>query len=75
MWQMILAGRFMMIPIALCSIVAVAVFIERVVALRRRRIIVPEIAEAVDTLPSATDFSVAYAILARRPGRSRIHFP
>jgi biopolymer transport protein ExbB len=49
MWEMILAGRYMMIP-------------------RQGRIIVPEIAEAVETLPVSTDLSVAYAICKRRPG-------
>jgi biopolymer transport protein ExbB len=68
MWQMILAGRIMMIPIILCSLVGLAVFIERLYVLRRRRIVVPEIAEAVETLAAATDFSVAHAICQRRRG-------
>lgn len=68
MWEMIIAGRYLMIPIGLCSLVALAVFIERALVLRRRRVVVPEIAEAVETLPAATDFSVAYAICQRRPG-------
>ena len=47
MWEMILAGRYMMIPITLASLVGLAVLIERVVVLRQGRIVVPEIAEAV----------------------------
>jgi biopolymer transport protein ExbB len=68
MWEMILAGRIMMIPIILCSLVGLAVFFERLVVLRRNRIVVPEIAEAVETLSASTDFSVAQAICQRRPG-------
>jgi biopolymer transport protein ExbB len=68
MWQMILAGRIMMIPIIVCSLVGLAVFLERLVVLRRSRIVVPEIAEAVETLGAATDYSVARAICERRPG-------
>jgi biopolymer transport protein ExbB len=68
MWQMILAGRIMMIPIILCSLVGLAVFIERFVVLRPRRVVVPEIAEAVETLNAGTDFAVAQAICQRRPG-------
>jgi biopolymer transport protein ExbB len=68
MWEMILAGRYMMIPITLASLVGLAVIIERLYVLRRGRIIVPEIAEAVETLSASKDLSVAYAICERRPG-------
>ena len=68
MWEMILAGRYMMIPILLASLVGLAVLIERIYVLRQRSIIVPEIAEAVMTLSASQDLSVAYAICERRPG-------
>ena len=68
MWEMILAGRYMMVPIGLASLIAFAVLIERIYVLRRRRIVVPEIAEAVETLSASKDLSVAYAICERRPG-------
>lgn len=68
MWEMILAGRYMMIPISLASLIGLAVIIERVLVLRQGRIIVPEIAEAVETLSASRDLSVAYAICERRPG-------
>lgn len=68
MWDMILAGRYMMIPIGLCSLVGLAVFLERFLVLRHRRIVIPEIISAVDTLPKASDFSVAYAVCDQHPG-------
>ena len=68
MWEMILAGRYMMIPITLASLVGLAVLIERIYVLRQGRIIIPEIAEAVMTLSASQDLSVAYAICDRRPG-------
>jgi len=68
MWEMLLAGRYMMIPITLASLVGMAVLIERIYMLRHGRIIVPEIAEAVMTLSASRDLSVAYAICERRPG-------
>jgi biopolymer transport protein ExbB len=58
----------MMIPISLASLIGLAVIIERVYVLRQGRIIVPEIAEAVETLSASHDLSVAYAICDRRPG-------
>jgi len=68
MWEMILAGRYMMVPITLASLVGLTVIIERMLVLRHHRIIVPEIAEAVETLSVGKDLSVAYAICERRPG-------
>ena len=68
MWEMILAGRYMMIPITLASLVGMAVLIERIFVLRQGKVIVPEIAEAVMTLSASKDLSVAYAICDRRPG-------
>ena len=68
MWELIRSGNIMMIPLGLCSLVALAVFIERLIALRQGRIIVPEVGEAVATLSASRDYSVAYAILDRNPG-------
>ncbi|MDY0108930.1 MAG: MotA/TolQ/ExbB proton channel family protein [Candidatus Krumholzibacteria bacterium] len=68
MWDLILAGRYLMIPIALCSLVGLAVFFERLFVLRHGRIVVPELVSAVETLPRASDFSVAYAVCDRHPG-------
>ena len=68
MWELIRAGNVMMIPLGLCSVVALTVFLERLYALRRSRILLPEVAGAVATLHAADDFAVARAILERNPG-------
>ncbi len=68
MWDMIVAGRYMMIPIAIASFVGLAVVIERLLVLQRGRIVFPEIVEAVETLSAGKDLSVAYAICERKPG-------
>ncbi len=68
MWEMILAGRYMMIPITLASLVGLTFIIERMLVLRQGHVIVPEIAEAVETLSASEDLSVAYAICERKPG-------
>ncbi len=68
MWEMIVAGRYMMIPIGIASFVGLAVIIERLMVLQRRRIVSPEIAEAVETLSASPNLSVAYAICERKPG-------
>ncbi len=68
MWDLILAGRWMMVPIGLCSLLGMAVFLERFVVLRRRSIIIPELVSTVNTLRQASDFSVAYAVCEQHPG-------
>jgi biopolymer transport protein ExbB len=68
MWEMILAGRYMMIPISLASLIGLTVLIERALVLRQGKVVVPEIAGAVESLSASTDLSVAYAICERKPG-------
>lgn len=68
MWELIRSGNVMMIPLGLCSLVGLTVFLERLYALRRGRIVYPEVAEAVATLDAGPDMGVARAILDRRPG-------
>jgi biopolymer transport protein ExbB len=41
LWELTVAGGVVMIPIGLCSIVAMAVALERLISLRRKRIIPP----------------------------------
>ena len=68
MWELIRMSWYVMIPIILCSLLGLAIFLERVITLRRKRIVVPEIVEVVETLSASEDFSVAYAICERKPG-------
>ncbi len=68
MWELIRSGNYMMIPIMLSSLLGLAVFLERAFTLRRRRIVVPEIVEVVETLPASRDLSVARAICERKSG-------
>jgi len=68
MWELIRAGNVMMIPLGLCSLIGLTVFLERLFALRRHRIIFPEVAEAVETLPASDSHDIAYAIIDRYPG-------
>jgi len=68
MWELIRMSWYVMIPIILCSLLGLAIFLERAFTLRRKRIVVPEIVEVVETLSASEDFSVAYAICQRKPG-------
>lgn len=68
LWHWIVAGRTMMVPIAAASFIGLAVIIERLFVLRRTRIIVPELAAAIDMLGATRDLTAAYTLCQGRPG-------
>jgi biopolymer transport protein ExbB len=55
-------------PLALCSLVATTITIERVIALRRRRVLPPEILEVVRAVEPGRDLAVAIDVCRRNPG-------
>jgi len=68
MWEMILAGRYMMIPIGLASLVGLTVIIERLLVLQKPRLIKPEVAGAVDSMAASQELTVVRDICERHPG-------
>ncbi len=55
-----MGGGPIMIPIFLCSIVAVAVVLERAVSLRKSRILRPELIEIIEAIRGPEDIAVIY---------------
>ncbi len=62
------AGGPLMVPLGICSVLALGFIIERLVNLRRSRILVPEIVQLVDTIEGPRDLDLALKILDRNPG-------
>jgi biopolymer transport protein ExbB len=54
--------------LALCSLVAVAVTIERLIALRRSRVLPRQIIELIEAIQPGKDLSLAIEICRRNPG-------
>jgi biopolymer transport protein ExbB len=54
-WEMIMQGGIVMIPLLLLSIIGLTVFIERALFLRRRRIFKPEIVFLVNSMKHPSD--------------------
>jgi len=50
MWELLVKGGPLMIPIAFCSLIGLAIVIERVIALRRRKIIPPRFLTGLKTV-------------------------
>jgi biopolymer transport protein ExbB len=55
-----MGGGPIMIPIFLCSIVALAVVLERAVSLRKSRILRPELIEVIEAIRGPEDIAVVY---------------
>jgi biopolymer transport protein ExbB len=61
-------GGFVMYPLLLCSITALAVIIEKALSLRRKKIIVPEIVNVLDNIKEAGDIGLALSICEKHKG-------
>jgi biopolymer transport protein ExbB len=55
-------------PLALCSLLATVITIERVLALRRSRVLPREIVEVVESVRPGRDLSLAVDVCRRNPG-------
>jgi biopolymer transport protein ExbB len=67
-WQFLVKGGIIMIPLALCSILGLAIVIEKAVALQRRRVIIPEIVAVLDNIKGADDIGLAMSICEKHNG-------
>jgi biopolymer transport protein ExbB len=68
MLQLVAKSGPVIYAIALCSLVAMVVTIERLIALRRSRMLPRQIIDAVETIGPGKDLSFALEICRRNPG-------
>ena len=62
------SGGIMMYPLLLCSILALAIIIDRFICLRRKKILIPEIVNLVEHFFSKQDVDLARNICAKYKG-------
>jgi biopolymer transport protein ExbB len=67
-WQFLVKGGITMIPLALCSILGLAIVIEKSFSLRRKRIIIPEIINVLENIKGPDDIGLALSICERHEG-------
>ncbi len=58
--EWLVGGGPIMIPLFICSILAVAVFLERIISLRRNRVVRPEIVDAINDFKGLDDIQTIY---------------
>ena len=61
-------GGIVMIPLLLCSIIGLAIVLERSFSLRRRKILIPEIISVIESISSPQDIQLAVSICERNAG-------
>jgi biopolymer transport protein ExbB len=61
-------GGMIMVPLFLCSIAALAVIIEKSLALRRRNVIIPEVVSVLENVKEPGDFGLAVSICEKHHG-------
>ena len=61
-------GGIMMIPLLLCSIIGFMIVIEKMISLRRNKILIPEIISVVDSINSNQDIQLATTICQKNKG-------
>lgn len=62
MWETLLAGGVMMIPLSLCSIFVIAIIFERWFSLRRIKVIKPETTSIIEKINSDKDVKMALSL-------------
>ncbi len=67
-WIFFQRGGIVMIPLLLCSVTALTLIIERSIVLRRKKILVPEIINVIETIQKPEDVHLALSICNKTNG-------
>ncbi|MFZ5516364.1 MAG: MotA/TolQ/ExbB proton channel family protein [Candidatus Zhuqueibacterota bacterium] len=67
-WTTLQRGGIMMIPLVISSIIALAIIIERSISLRRKKVLIPEIINVIETLQRPEDIHLAISICNKNKG-------
>ncbi|MEE4311775.1 MAG: MotA/TolQ/ExbB proton channel family protein [candidate division KSB1 bacterium] len=67
-WIMLQRGGIIMIPLILCSIISLAIIIEKIIALRKKKIINSEIVSVIENIKSNADIDLAVSICEKHKG-------
>ena len=67
-WQFLVKGGITMIPLGLCSVVGLAVVIEKLITLREKRILIPEVVAVAENISSPKDVTLVLAVCEKYSG-------
>lgn len=61
-------GGFIIYPLLLCSILGLAIVIEKALSLRRKKVIIPEVVNVLDNIKGPADVGLALSICEKHKG-------
>jgi biopolymer transport protein ExbB len=67
-WLFLQRGGILMIPLILSSIIVLAIVIERAISLRKKKVLIPEIINVIDTIKKPEDIHLAISICQKNVG-------
>ena len=67
-WQFLVKGGIIMIPLAIISILSLAIAIEKSFSLRRKSVIIPEVVNVLDNIKGPDDIGLALSICKKHEG-------
>lgn len=66
--EQVMKGGLVMIPLLILSTIAIAVFIEKLIVLRRRKVLAPAIVNVIETVKTKEDLPLAISICDQNQG-------
>ncbi|MDD3050210.1 MAG: MotA/TolQ/ExbB proton channel family protein [Candidatus Cloacimonetes bacterium] len=67
-WTLLEKGGILMIPLFLCSVAALSIIIEKIVSLRKAKILLPEIISIIENMSSEKDIPIALSVCDKQKG-------
>lgn len=67
-WEFLVKGGITMIPLGLSSLVGLAIIIEKLITLRRPRVLIPEVVAVVDGLANPDDVPLVLSVCQKHNG-------
>ncbi|HDP99847.1 MAG TPA: MotA/TolQ/ExbB proton channel family protein [bacterium] len=67
-WAVFQSGGIIIIPLIICSIIVLAITIERSLVLRKKKVLIPEIINVIETIDKPEDVGLAISICNKNQG-------
>lgn len=67
-WNFLSKGGIIMIPLFLCSLVGLAIVIEKLISLRRRVVFIPEVISLIENISSPKDIALVLTVCEKYRG-------
>ncbi|MCF7793665.1 MAG: MotA/TolQ/ExbB proton channel family protein [Candidatus Cloacimonetes bacterium] len=61
-WSFLVKGGILMIPLLICSVLSLAIIIEKLLTLRKHKVIVPEVKSVIENIESEEDIPLALSV-------------